>query len=113
MFAKELFIAGDDEDFIKAGAYFVQLQNDCNRTPEEMGYIYCVLAKYSRLCDDCYALMKVALKSVASTASAEICYELGEYYYNKNDYEEALIWFYILFYQPIWDMIAYMKQKNI
>ena len=30
MFAKELFIAGDDEDFIKAGAYFVQLQNDCS-----------------------------------------------------------------------------------
>lgn len=99
MFAKELFIAGDDEDFIQAGEYFTKLQTDCNRTPEELGYIYPVIAKYARLCDDTYSLMKVALKSVASTASAEVCYELGEYYYSKNDFEEALIWYYNAAYE--------------
>ena len=99
MFAKELFIAGDEEDFIKAGEYFNEWQKDITRTPEESGYIQCVLVKYARLQGNLELLMKVALKNIASKASAEVCYELGEYYFEAHDYEEALIWYYNAAYE--------------
>ena len=99
MFAKELFIAGDKEDFLEAGEYFNDWQKDMTRTPEEVGYIQCVLAKYARLQGNLQLLMKVALKNIASKASSEVCYELGEYFFEAHDYEEALIWYYNAAYE--------------
>ncbi|WP_455714258.1 tetratricopeptide repeat-containing glycosyltransferase family 2 protein [Anaerosporobacter sp.] len=99
MFAKELFIAGDDEDFIKAGTYFNEWQKDTTRTLEECVYIQCVLAKYARLQGDIELLMKVSLKNIASKSSSEVCYELGEHYFELGDYEEALIWYYNAAYE--------------
>ncbi|WP_310602601.1 tetratricopeptide repeat-containing glycosyltransferase family 2 protein [Anaerosporobacter sp.] len=99
MFAKELFIAGDEEDFIKAGAYFEEWQRDTTITPEECAYIQCVLAKCARIQGNLELLMKVALKNIASKASAEVCYELGEHYLELGEYEEALIWYYNAAYE--------------
>lgn len=99
MFAKELFIAGEDDDFIKAGEYFDEWQKDTTRTSEECSYIQCVLAKYARLQGNLELLMKVALKNIASKASSEVCYELGEHYFELEDYEEALIWYYNAAYE--------------
>lgn len=99
MFAKELFIAGEDEDFIEAGVYFNEWQKDTTRTPEECVYIQCVLAKYARIQGNIELLMKVALKNIASKASSEVCYELGEHYLELGDYEEALIWYYNAAYE--------------
>ncbi|WP_167955971.1 glycosyltransferase family 2 protein [Anaerosporobacter faecicola] len=99
MFAKELFIAGNEEDFLEAGQYFLELQKDTSRTAEEIGYIQCVLTKYARLQEDLSLLMKVTLKNIASKASSEVCYELGEYYYRKEEFEEALIWYYNAAYE--------------
>jgi hypothetical protein len=30
---------------------------------------------------------------------AEICYELGSYYYNQQDFQEAIVWFYNAAYE--------------
>lgn len=99
MLAKELFIAGDEKDFMKAYPYFLDMQEDSTRSAEELVYIACVLAHVARIQDNSYLLMKVALKNIASTPCSEICYELGEYYYSKEDYTEAIIWFYNAAYE--------------
>lgn len=38
--------------------------------------------------------MKMCLKDLLSEGSSEMCYELGEYFYEKKDYEEAAMWYY-------------------
>lgn len=99
MYAKELFIAGDKEDFIEAEDYFKSLLNEVVSL-EELKVIQCVLVKVARYKNDIYELMKNSLKNVAGEkASSEVCYELGEYYYELSDYNEAIIWFYNAAYE--------------
>ena len=99
MYAKELFIAGDKEDFLEAEEYYKSLLNEIV-TLDELKVIQCVLVKAARYKGDFNELMKNALKNVANEkASAEVCYELGEYYYELCDYKEAIIWFYNAAYE--------------
>ena len=99
MFAKELFIAGDDEDFLSAKEYF-QNQLDTGNLPEdELGQALCVLIHCARIQDDVHSLMKFSLKSVAGESCSEACNELGEYYLSKKDYSEAYMWFYNAVYE--------------
>lgn len=99
MYAKELYIAGDKEDFIDAEDYFKSLLNEFVSL-DELKVIQCVLVKVARYKNDINELMKNALKNVAGEkASSEVCYELGEYYYDLCDYNEAIIWFYNAAYE--------------
>ena len=95
MYAKELFIAGKEEDFLQAEEYFYHSLNHDSRSIEELKAAQCVTAHAARLRGDFDSLMKCALRNLADgQASAEVCYELGEYYFAKNDWEEALLWYY-------------------
>ena len=40
-----------------------------------------------------------SLSCVADNPSSEICYELGNYYYDINDYAEAAMWYYNAIYE--------------
>ena len=42
---------------------------------------------------------KYAMKVVACDGCAEICCELGEYYRQIEDYDEAVVWFYNAAYE--------------
>lgn len=94
MFAKELFISGKNEDFIKFKEYFENQLNEEKRSDEEMKYIMCVLAKIYRVCENTDEFFKICTKAVSDNSPSELCYELGEYYFNKKDYNEAIIWYY-------------------
>lgn len=111
MFAKELYIAGTEKDFIKAAPYFEQFLINKVCTQEELLYIQCVLVRYARQKGDIELLMKHALKNIAAEASSEVCYELGTYYYEKEEYEEALIWYYNAAYETECQLnIRYAKE---
>ena len=43
---------------------------------------------------DSVQFMKFAMKAVASEGCSEICMELGLFYEQLGDWEEAIIWFY-------------------
>lgn len=94
MYARELFVSGEAEDFKAARPYFKQrlhcgeLNEDARKETE------CVLAKCARLFDEEREFFTLALHHVADGhGSAEMCYELGCYYQNLKLYEEASIWF--------------------
>lgn len=94
MYARELFIVGRKEDFFDAKEYFLSLLDNVHPI-DELKVIQCVLAKCARLENDTTSLMKHALKNVAlDNPSAEVCYELGEYFYELADYKEAILWYY-------------------
>lgn len=93
MFCKELFISGTDNDFLNVSDIFEnklskEIHNDdCTRN------ISCVLARIYRLKKDYNNFFKICLKDVAINPCAEICMELGSYFYDNNDYEEAVLWY--------------------
>lgn len=95
MYAKELYIAGEDKDFLDARNYFEYSLNHESRSEEELKAAQCVLTKCGRLERDFNLILKNSLKNLADgRASAEVCYEVGEYFYQNDEYKEAAIWFY-------------------
>lgn len=99
MYARELLMAGDDDDFLKAKEFFTEATLDTDRGVDEIKEASCVLAHIAVLENDTEALLKYSLKDAATEMSSEMCYELGEYYYGKDDLDEAIIWYYNAAYE--------------
>jgi glycosyltransferase involved in cell wall biosynthesis len=100
MYAKELYIAGQDSDFIVAFPYFNNYneKEECSERERKIGE--CVLSRYYLINKDATGLMKYSLRNIADNkASAEVCFNLGEYFYDLGDYKEATIWYYNAAYE--------------
>jgi len=93
MYARELYIGGTEEDFYKAFNYFNRSLTDESMNVDDIRLSHCVLARYYNLRSDRYNLVKIATKNIQGVASAEICCELGNYYMNAKDYNEAVYWY--------------------
>lgn len=94
MYAKELFIAGNEDNFKKAEHFFEESARDETRSEDELSEAFCVVAHAARIQNKQEQFFKYALKSVAGEGCSEICCELGDYYYEKSDYEEAALWYW-------------------
>lgn len=99
MYAKELFIAGEDEDFLRAGDCFLEAAVNPAGDAEEVKEANLVVAAASRIAGKTEDFFKYAMKVVADNACSEICCELGDFYYEKGDFEEAVIWYYNAHYE--------------
>lgn len=93
MFCKELFISGTDEDFLSAAEVFEKFLFPAYTDGECRKNIACVQARIFRLTGNYNEFFKICLKDMALTPCAEICMELGHYYYDLKDYEEAVLWY--------------------
>ncbi|MCM1245250.1 MAG: glycosyltransferase family 2 protein [Roseburia sp.] len=94
MYAMELCISGGDEDILEAEAYFTASASDSSRSMDEVKEAACIVARAARLRGDSHTILKMCLKDLLSEGSSEMCYELGEYFLEKKDYEEAAMWYY-------------------
>ena len=94
MYARELLIAGTEADFLSAYPYFEASLHDEKRSLKEIRASQCIAARASHLKKDEFSFFKAALKGVVGTPIAEVCCELGDYYFEKQDYEEAATWYY-------------------
>lgn len=94
MYARELFIAGEDRDFLEAEPVFQDTIQEENRSLDEIKEAACVIARASRLKGDVAEFFKNALKDTASEGTSEMCCELGQFYYDRKEYTEAVIWYY-------------------
>ena len=99
IYAKELFISGEDKDFIAAKEFFRHSCQDTERSVDEIKEAACVAARAARLCGDSEDFFKYAMKVVACEGCAEICCELGAFYLQKQDIDEAIVWFYNAAYE--------------
>ena len=93
IYAKELYIVGELEDYRAAEPFFVSWAEETEDT-DELKQACSVLARYYRVAGNDAAFMKYALKVTALEGCSEMCYEIGEYYFVKQDYNEAGMWFY-------------------
>ena len=99
MYARELFMAGTDDDFIKAKEFFAESVLDNTRSLDEIKQASCVLAHIAVIQNDPEALLKYCLKDAISEMCSEMCYELGDYYSGKKDLDEAIVWYYNAAYE--------------
>lgn len=94
MYAKELFISGSTEHFQKAIPIFERILTKNNCSNEEILYASCVLARAYRVSGKTGTFFKYAMKAALSDSCSEICMELGHFYEEQNDLNEAHIWYY-------------------
>lgn len=94
MYARELFIAGEDKDFLAAEPIFQETFQDGERDLEQVREAACVVARACRLRQDVPEFFKNALKDAASGGCSEMCCELGQFYYGREEYQEAFLWYY-------------------
>ena len=103
LYAKELYISGNDEQFIRAIPICekVLAKGDCSQ--DDLQYASCILAHAWRARGDISQFFKYAMKVVLTQECSEICMELGEYYELTGDLQEAHIWYYNAAYetQPV------------
>ncbi len=99
MYARELFVAGNKEDFLKAENYFANAVADTSRSKDEIMAACCVVSAAARFREDNVAFLKYAMKAVAMDGCSEVCLELGRFYMEKGDCEEAAIWLYNAVYE--------------
>jgi len=92
MYARELLKLGTEEDLCAARDYFLGIYND-NPISDAGKEAACVLARLARKKKDIAGLMKYALKDMLEKPCSEICYELGSFYEEINDYDEAIVWY--------------------
>ena len=103
MYARELMLAGDAEDFAQAAAFFEASAADADRDGEELRQACCIAAKAARLAGNTIGFFKYTCKVIAEEACSEICCEMGHFYEEQKDWEEAAVWYYNAVYetQPI------------
>lgn len=101
MYAKELFLAGETEDFLGAEDYFKASAADQDRSLEEIREACCVVARAARLRGDERTFFKYVMKVIADDdgGCSEACLELGLFYEELEDIEEAIIWYYNAVYE--------------
>lgn len=93
MYAKELFIAGEKEDFEEAEEFFLESWQDEARTPDERREAGCVLARNYRLSGNTPEFFRVILRELPYGYSSELCTEIGEYFFLSGNFSEALCWY--------------------
>ena len=99
MYARELLIAGASDDLIAAKGFFEESYTDDRRSLDEKKEAACVLAQVYRLEGQSDNFFKLALKDMVTTPCAEMCLELGRYFQEKKDFEEACVWYYNAAYE--------------
>jgi glycosyltransferase involved in cell wall biosynthesis len=93
MYARELFLAGEKEDFSKAKPYFEEILRDETSSANAKRRAACVLSEAAAREGDAAALLHAAAPELVGLPPSEICCALGEYYYNKRDCLLAREWY--------------------
>lgn len=99
MYARELYLAGDGEDLKNAEAFFEDVCRDDTCSQEDLKTALCMMVRIERILGNIPKFFKYAMKAVTVGSVSELCLELGDYYMELEDYEEASIWFYNAAYE--------------
>ena len=99
IYAKELLINGDKENFARALGYFEMLCDLEGQSPENLKRNFALAAMCAYRTGDDLALYKYGLRGVAEDPSSELCCCLGMFFRDKGDLNEARIWAYNAAYE--------------
>jgi hypothetical protein len=92
MYAKELFIAGGNDDLAVSVPFFEGSLDDPARSDDERREARCVLARAYRVGGRIADFVRLCLREALITPCAEMCAEIGRYFFDSGNYAEALCW---------------------
>ncbi len=99
MYARELYRWGDAERLAYGARVFRQVMND-EKIDEDLFMMFsAVIVRAERLLANSSEFMKYAMKVISVGGCSEVCVELGDYYRDKNDLSEAVLWYYNACYE--------------
>ncbi len=95
MYARELMMAGEEEDFATAKTYFEKSLTEslAYESIQQYQEAVCVLCKAYRIMGEETAFLQLALEGIATVPCSEVCLELGIYYYDKKEPAKSRDWF--------------------
>lgn len=93
MYAMELYHSGTEEDFRQAESTFLTTLDQTDRTEDELREAICVLTRGYRLHGDVPHFLAYAMRDAVTRPSAELCCELGAYFEEQGDPQEAALWY--------------------
>lgn len=94
LYVRELFIAGTDQDFLQAYDYFQSIIKDAVREEEVKEDARCMLVKASRLAkEETVFFQQVLYFMTKQEVPAEVYYEVGEYFFERQEQEESVQWY--------------------
>lgn len=93
LYARELMIAGTEEEMQRAEECFLQTMSDTDRDMDEIKEAAVVLAHIYRIKQNTEMFFKYVMKDIVTEPSSEACYELGEFYLERGDFTEASNWY--------------------
>ena len=106
IYAKELFIAGTDDDVIQAMDFFEEASMEEGRSQDELREAFLVIARGARLGGDTVNFLKYITKVIGEFPCSEGYYEMGEFFLEQQDLTEAALWYYNACYEaePVLDI---------
>lgn len=93
MYAMELFRCGDTEDFARAEPCFRNVLEQEHIGKDALREAICVLTRTYRLQGDVANFLAYAMRDAVTDPTAELCCELGMYFEEQNNKEEAAMWY--------------------
>lgn len=93
MYATEVYKCGMAEDIHQAANIFLEVIDKESLEQDVFCKMCCIIARSARILHDDRNFLKYTMKVVSLSPCAEICMEMGEYFYAAEDYAEASIWF--------------------
>ena len=99
IYLRELYFVGDMHNLKMGHEYLVDLLNLENPCSDLFQKAVAILCKEARLLGKDSEVLKYSLKGVAGEGSSELCMELGHYFYEKEEWSEAVIWYYNAAYE--------------
>lgn len=93
MYAKELLISGEDQDFADAVPVFEATLIRPEATGDMVKEAVCVLCHAYRTAGQTDRFFSMAFKLMPDSLCAELCCEVGSHFFDRGDYQEAVQWF--------------------
>ncbi len=93
MYAKELFISGGEEDFLQAENVFSSTLELSSATDTMHTEAICVLCHIKMLKKQKEEFLSLILHVMPEPPCSEISYEIGCYFLQEKDYDQASRWF--------------------
>ncbi len=95
IYCKELFIAGDKENYLHAKAFVTELADREGLTDEQVARVFTIGARICRMDNDIPGFIKYVTRAAAGNVmSSELCCELGDYFREVGNDNEAKLWYY-------------------
>ena len=99
IYLRELYFIGDKHNLEKGHDYLVKISESESPESDVFQKAVAILCKEARILGKDSEVLKYSLKGVASKSSSELCMELGHYFYKKEEWSEAAIWYYNAAYE--------------